>query len=95
MQYMFMSGDFVYYKTRRSIELDKNLGDAANIVADLEILIMVKLARYVLSSSECLHKLAHQAALLDCTLAMADVALEHDWNMPQVGVVDVTCTTNG
>jgi DNA mismatch repair protein MSH5 len=73
-----------FFKSSTCEELDRNLGDIHGALVDLEAKAVRYLEGKILPVSSSLYAVCRLAAEIDCLLALATVAKEHNWSCPVV-----------
>ncbi|KAI8991629.1 muts domain V-domain-containing protein [Mycotypha africana] len=78
----FTTADNLYYKNKRTRELDENLGDVHALIADKEIEIIHELSQKVLGCTQQFFAVAQVLAELDCLMSLSLVALKYNYVQP-------------
>jgi DNA mismatch repair protein MSH5 len=84
LQFVFFSNNTVYYKSQRTRELDALLGDTQCDIIDHETAIMHRLQEVILERAPLLMSVMEHTAELDCLLALAVFANEHNLVRPEL-----------
>ena len=84
LQFMFCADGIPHYKTEICSQLDETLGDTATLISEHENAIMLSMASYVAENAEAVLNPARFCSVLDCLLAMAEIAAEFDWVKPEI-----------
>ncbi|KAL5486410.1 hypothetical protein EMCRGX_G018880 [Ephydatia muelleri] len=84
LEFVFLSNNMVHYKTDRTKELDAQLGDTQCEITDRETIIMHRLQAVILEHTNILLDTVELAAELDCLLALAVFAREHNCVRPEL-----------
>lgn len=84
LEYLFRVNGTPCFKTSRCREMDVILGDTATSIAEYEMTVMTRMAQVVLAKIGGLLHLANRGACLDYVLALASVAIDHDWRQPHI-----------
>ncbi|KAL2083859.1 hypothetical protein ACEWY4_019377 [Coilia grayii] len=71
LEFMFLSGERLHYRSEKTRGLDDLLGDLHCDIRDLETSVMTQLQNVVLQRSGSLYKVLSLSAELDCLMAMA------------------------
>ncbi|KAM4019489.1 mutS protein homolog 5 isoform 1-T4 [Anomaloglossus baeobatrachus] len=82
LDFMFLSNDRLHYRSARTKELDKVLGDLHCEIRDHETMIMHQLQTLILERSAVLHEVTEYVGQLDALLAMAVSARENGYVRP-------------
>ncbi|CAJ0965962.1 unnamed protein product [Ranitomeya imitator] len=82
LDFMFLSNDRLHYRSARTKELDKVLGDLHCEIRDHETMIMHQLQTLILERSAVLHDVTEYVGQLDALLAMAVSARENGYVRP-------------
>ncbi|XP_069611550.1 mutS protein homolog 5 [Ranitomeya imitator] len=82
LDFMFLSNDRLHYRSARTKELDKVLGDLHCEIRDHETMIMHQLQTLILERSAVLHDVTEYVGQLDALLAMAVSASENGYVRP-------------
>ncbi|XP_014138400.2 mutS protein homolog 5 [Falco biarmicus] len=83
LDFMFLSEDKLHYRSDRTKELDRLLGDLHCEIRDQETLIMHQLQTKILEKSEVLNSVIEYTAHLDVLLALAVMARENAYCRPR------------
>ncbi|XP_048117760.1 mutS protein homolog 5 isoform X3 [Alosa alosa] len=84
LDFMFLSGERLHYRSEKTKGLDDLLGDLHCDIRDLETSVMTQLQNVVLQRSSCLYKVLSLCAELDCLIAMALASQEYIYSCPTV-----------
>lgn len=84
LELAFSTSDTLYYKTSTMHELDEKLGDIFATILELENECLHVLEQQVIPLLPLLYTSSKQAAQLDCFIAMALSAIQHQWCKPTV-----------
>ncbi|XP_077142047.1 mutS protein homolog 5 isoform X1 [Ranitomeya variabilis] len=82
LDFMFLSNNRLHYRSARTKELDKVLGDLHCEIRDHETMIMHQLQTLILERSSVLHDVTEYVGQLDALLAMAISARENGYVRP-------------
>ncbi|KAG9468508.1 hypothetical protein GDO78_022581, partial [Eleutherodactylus coqui] len=82
LEFKFLSGNQLHYKSERTKELDTVLGDLHCEIKDHETMIMHQLQSLVLEKSAVLYDVTQYVGQLDALLAMAVTARENGYVRP-------------
>ncbi|KAM9323901.1 mutS protein homolog 5 [Gastrophryne carolinensis] len=82
LEFMFLSEDRLHYRSARTRELDRVLGDIHCEIRDLETMIMHQLQTLILQRSTVLNDVMECAGQLDALLAMSVAARENGYVRP-------------
>lgn len=84
LEFMFSSPEHGgYFKNNQCYLLDAEMGDIHGALTDLEAKAVRYLESKVLPAAPAFHDASCAAAELDCLVAMAEVANEHNWVRPE------------
>ncbi|KAG9520158.1 hypothetical protein KCU93_g7807, partial [Aureobasidium melanogenum] len=81
---MFTTEDFAYYKNENVIEMDSYFGDIYGRICDREIEIIHELAEKILQYEDLLTAASDVCAEIDCILALAQGARNHNLVRPRL-----------
>ncbi|KAG9540658.1 hypothetical protein KCU71_g19642, partial [Aureobasidium melanogenum] len=81
---MFTTEDFAYYKNENVIEMDSYFGDIYGRICDREIEIIHELAEKILQYEDLLTTASDVCAEIDCVLALAQGARNHNLVRPRL-----------
>ncbi|KAG9575405.1 hypothetical protein KCU97_g14209, partial [Aureobasidium melanogenum] len=81
---MFTTEDFAYYKNENVIEMDSYFGDIYGRICDREIEIIHELAEKILQYEDLLTTASDVCAEIDCILALAQGARNHNLVRPRL-----------
>ncbi|XP_063055890.1 mutS protein homolog 5 isoform X2 [Engraulis encrasicolus] len=82
LDFMFLSGVRLHYRSEKTRGLDDLLGDLHCDIRDLETSVMTQLQNVVLQRSGSLYKVLSLSAELDCLMAMALASQEYGYTSP-------------
>nr|XP_023658277.1 mutS protein homolog 5 [Paramormyrops kingsleyae] len=82
LDFMFLSEERLHYRSERTKELDRMLGDLHCDIRDMETAVMTQLQATVLQRSSCLYQVLQLSAELDCLMALAQVSQENGYCSP-------------
>ncbi|RNA40825.1 mutS -like protein [Brachionus plicatilis] len=83
LKFVFKSNEKMYYKTPLCVELDKNIGDLATVINDLQSEILDNLQTNFIKYSHLYAQMVDFCAEIDCLLSFASVAKEFDYSKPE------------
>ncbi|KAG9944714.1 hypothetical protein KCU85_g7785, partial [Aureobasidium melanogenum] len=86
---MFTTEDFAYYKNENVIEMDSYFGDIYGRICDREIEIIHELAEKILQYEDLLTTASDVCAEIDCILALAQGARNHNLVRPRLTEANV------
>ncbi|XP_069054805.1 mutS protein homolog 5 isoform X2 [Lepisosteus oculatus] len=89
LDFMFLSGDRLHYRSERTKELDSMLGDLHCDIRDLETAVVTQLEAKVLERTQCLYRVMEFSAQLDCLIALALVSREYSFCRPTLTAASV------
>ncbi|XP_060592976.1 mutS protein homolog 5-like [Ruditapes philippinarum] len=95
LEFVFQSNNFLHYRSARTRELDRLLGDTRCDITDIETAIMHKLQNNILKHSKVLLTVLDICAELDCLLSLAACAREYGYSRPCITDDNVIEVTNG
>ncbi|BBN02988.1 DNA mismatch repair protein MSH5 [Marchantia polymorpha subsp. ruderalis] len=88
-------GKECFYRTHRTLELDKVLGDLYHKILDMERAILRNLAANIEEYTQTLESAAKVAAEIDCVTALAIAARDYGYVRPDLREDDVLIIENG
>ncbi|KAK1978268.1 muts domain V [Colletotrichum cereale] len=91
----FVANGNVYYKNKRMLELDAQIGDTYSRIVDLEVEILHSLACQVLKCAPTLSRASEVCGELDCLVALAKGALKYGWTGPRMTTDNVVSIQGG
>lgn len=92
LEFVFMSNNMLHYRSARTRELDRLLGDTQCDIQDQETSIMHKLQNSILEHTKALLEVLELCGELDCLLAFATCAKEFSYVKPKLvpeNVIDI------
>ncbi|XP_035829807.1 mutS protein homolog 5 [Aplysia californica] len=93
LQFKFVSNGQLYYKSAKTLEMDRLLGDTKLEILDVEVSIMHGLQSRILENTQLILEVMDLTAELDCLMALATCAGEFGYVCPslvQEDIIDVT-----
>ncbi|XP_037532892.1 mutS protein homolog 5 [Nematolebias whitei] len=84
LEFMFLSGDRLHYRSQRTRELDNLLGDLHCDIRDMEMAVMTQLQNTILEKSTSLYQVLDLTAELDCLMAMSSASQEYSYTSPKL-----------
>lgn len=84
LEFMFMNNGTLHYKSERTKDLDRLLGDSQSEICDHESGIMHRLQNTILLHVDCILKAQNFATELDCLLSIASFSKDHNLTFPEI-----------
>ncbi|CAG5115808.1 unnamed protein product, partial [Candidula unifasciata] len=95
LEFKFASDNQLFYKSPRTLELDRILGDTQLEILDMEVAIMHHLQDIILEKTQLMLDVMELASELDCLMALATCANEFGYVFPTLIEETVLDIKNG
>ncbi|KAJ3430316.1 muts protein [Anaeramoeba flamelloides] len=82
--FQFASNDNVYFRTKKTIELDNNLGDVYENIRDLELQIVNELVQVLREYEILFGRYKKYISKIDCLMAIAKISIENNFCKPTI-----------